>query len=394
MKGHEYMRKIVIVTRRMVMGGIEKALISMLENLPKGKFDVTVLVMGHGGELISEIPPHVKVKCLYGNEKTTIAKLINYIKKGKVFSALKVGIYTFLAKRAKTVFDQEMYHSKMLENEDVEYDMAIAYHVPDSFPVVYVINKIKAKRKVAWIHMDVSKSKRSLQRYKEFYDKFDKVFCVSQNALMRFKEVFPDLKDRASVFYNILDNRKIVSLSVNGGSYKDNFNGIRILTIGRLSPEKGQDVIPNVLKKLVSEGFNVRWYCIGDGSTRRNLEDIISQYNLHKHMILLGTKENPYPFIKDCNLYVQPSRHEGYCISLAEARLLHKPIVVTDFVGAREQIENNKNGIIVNFDETEIYSAIRNLIMDKDLSNKFIANLKKNNITTANEIKKIEEMFC
>ncbi|MEH7495906.1 hypothetical protein V7177_27140, partial [Neobacillus niacini] len=239
------MKKIVIVTRRMIMGGIEKGLISMLDNLPRDKFDVTVLVMGLGGELMSNIPPHVKIKCLYGYEKTTIEKIINNFKSGNVISAFKVGIYTVLAKRAKTVFDQEMYHSKMLQNEEIEYDLAIAYHVPDSFPVVYVINKIKAKRKVAWIHMDVSRSKKSLQLYKAYYEKYDKIFCVSQYALNKFNEVFPNLKNRASVFYNILDNRKIELLSNNGASYKENFNGIRILTIGRLSAEKGQDIIPS-----------------------------------------------------------------------------------------------------------------------------------------------------
>lgn len=133
------------------MGGIEKALISMLEAMPKDEYEITVLVMGTGGELIHEVPIHVKVKCLYGNENTTIEKLRNCAKRGKFISLFKIGYYSVLAKKSRNVFDQEMYHSKMVPKLNTEYDIAIAYHVPASFPVVYVIDNINAKIKVAWI---------------------------------------------------------------------------------------------------------------------------------------------------------------------------------------------------------------------------------------------------
>ncbi|WP_441906506.1 hypothetical protein [Priestia megaterium] len=183
MRGHEKMKKVVIVTRKMIMGGIEKALISMLESMPKDEYDVTVLVMANGGELIEGIPSHVKVKCLYGNEKSTIEQVWNIIKKGNFVSSLRIGWYTNLAKNAKTVYEQEMYHSKMLPLLDIEYDLAIVYHTPASFPVAYVMNNIKAKTKAAWIHSDVSQYKRELQPHKEFYQKYDKIFCVSKIAL-------------------------------------------------------------------------------------------------------------------------------------------------------------------------------------------------------------------
>ncbi|PHA03085.1 glycosyltransferase [Bacillus pseudomycoides] len=389
MKNSGNVKKIVFVTRRMIMGGIEKALISMLESISQDKYDVTVLVMGNGGELIDEIPNHIKVKCLYGNEKSITEKMWNYTKKGKFINAFRTGWYTILAKKAKTVYEQEMYHSKMLPVVETEYDLAVAYHTPASFPVVYVMNNIKAKAKVAWIHSDISQYERELQPYKDFYQKYDRIFCVSKFALNKFVEVYPNLKEKTSIFYNILDQKRLNLMSVKDEGFNDKFDGIRILTVGRITSQKGQDIIPNILMKLKSKSYNIRWYCIGDGESRSKLESMIKKYGLEEYLVLLGTKKNPYPYIKHCDIYVQPSRHEGYCITLAEARAFNKPIVTTDFVGAREQIENGQDGLITKFGENEIYSAMENLISNKALCDKFRSNLNRKSVNTTAEINKI-----
>ncbi|RST72566.1 glycosyltransferase [Siminovitchia acidinfaciens] len=383
------MKKIVIVTRRMVMGGIGRALISMLNSIPEDKYNVTVLVMGTGGELEDEIPQHVKVECLYGYEKTTIEKIWKCTKRGRFIRAFKIGWYTLLAKMTKNVFKQEWYHSKMISIIKTEYDLAIAYDPPASFPVVFVIRNIKAKTKIAWIHADVSNYVNELKPYKEFYEKYDKVFCVSKYGMRKFNQLYPNLKEKTSVFYNILDTRQMAIMAEKDEGFNDQFDGIRILTVGRLSIEKGQDIIPSILMKLRTEGKNIRWYCIGDGNSRSELEKLIKKHGAEEHFILLGTKQNPYNYIRQCDIYVQPSRHEGYCISLAEAKVFNKPIVTTDFAGAREQIENGKNGLIVKFDEYAIYAAVKTLINNQSLCVKFKNNLKRTNVNTTYEIKKL-----
>lgn len=379
------MKKVVIVTRQLVMGGIEKALTSMLESMPKNEYDVTVLVMANGGELTNEIPDYVKLKCLYGTEQSIIQKIRNQMKRGKFINAFRIGWYANLAKNAKTVYEQEIYHSKMLPTLETEYDLAIAYHTPASFPVVYVMNNIKAKNKVAWIHSDVSQYERELKPYKDFYEKYDKIFCVSKYAMNKFIELYPNLNERTSVFYNILDKNKL-NLMSNDEGFNDQFDGTRILTVGRLTSEKGQDIIPGILGKLLSEGFNIRWYCIGDGESRPELESLIEKYNLEDHFILLGNKNNPYPYVKECDIYVQPSRHEGYCITLAEARAFNKPIITTDFVGAREQIIDGETGIIVEFDKRKIYDQIIYLSKNKHLMKKFEKNLDAIDVDNKTEI--------
>lgn len=385
------MKKVVFVTRRMVMGGIEKALISMIESMSKEEFDITVLVMGKGGELLKEIPQHVEVQCLYGNENSTIEKIWNCIKKVKLIRAFKIGYYTILSKRAKSIFQQEMYHSKMLPALDTEYDFAIAYQVPASFPVVYVIDHIIAKTKVAWIHSDVSWYKKELEPYNKFYQKYDKIFCVSKQALNKFVDLYPMLKDKTYFFNNIINSGKVESMSVKDRGFNDGFEGVRILTVGRLTSEKGQDIIPSLLRELISEGLDVRWYCIGEGDQRPKIEGMIKQYNLEEHLILLGTKSNPYPYMKQCDIYVQTSRHEGYCIALAEARIFNKPIITTDSAGGKEQVLDGVTGYIVN--ELEITNKVKELIQNKKTREKFRENLKRLNVSASSQMEKMKELL-
>src|SRR5690606_27241641 len=138
-----------------------------------------------------------------------------------------------------------------------------------------------------------------LRRYKKIYEKYDRIFCVSEYAVWKFNEIFPHMTSKTSVFYNIVDKKKIELLSRENESYNDQFCGIRILTVGRLGWEKGQDLIPEVLSKLKTEGYNVRWYCIGDGDLSVQLDYLANRYSLEESLKLLGKKSNPYPYIKD-----------------------------------------------------------------------------------------------
>lgn len=388
------MKKIVIVTRRMIMGGIEKSLISMVEALPKDQYDITVLTMGTGGTLIDQLPPYVKIECLYGNEKSTFEKVWKSFKSKNIKVGFRIAYYTLLTKLTKTVYEQELYHSKIVPKVNDEYDLAISYHVPASFPVVYVMNNINAKQRVAWIHSDVSHYEKKLKRYKNYYEKYDKIFCVSQYSLEKFIVIFPKLKCKTDVFYNIINKQKLQIEAMNGESYIDRFNGMKLLTIGRLTHEKGHELIPGALKRLISQGYNVRWYLIGDGEYRQKILEMIKENNLEKHLVLLGEKNNPYPYIKDSNIYIQPSKHEGYCLTIAEAKLFNKPIVSTKSIGAKEQLIDGVTGLLVDYNEEDLANGVRKLINEKELRNRLINNLKECNfINTASEIDKLERVL-
>lgn len=387
------MKKIAIVTRKIIAGGIEKALISMLETMDTNKVEVTLFVMSKGGEFEKFIPPWVKIKCLYGEEKTTKEKIINKIKKLELIEALKIGVYSIKAFNCKSGFEQEMILSKILQKQMEEFDLAIAYHVPASFPVIYVANYLKAKRKVAWIHSDVEIYKKELEVYIDYYKTFNKIYCVSEYGRVKFNTQYPYLKDKTEVFYNIINTDEIKRLAEEGKSFEDKFDGIRILTVGRLTKEKGYDILPDIVSNIINRGFNIRWYVIGDGEEKTGLLKSILENNLEDILLLLGTKDNPYPFFKDCDIYVQPSRHEGYCITLGEAKRFNKPIVTTNFVGAFEQIDNNKTGLIVNFDKQEIEDTVIKIIEDEELRNDIVSNLNKFKYSCDNEISNIYSLL-
>lgn len=373
------MQKIAIVTRQIIAGGIERALISMLEKMDSKKYDVTLFVMAEDGEFEKYIPQWVKIIPIYGSEKTIAEKVFKNVKRGSFIRAFKVGFYSVKAMKVKQGYEAEKCLAKILPKVDEEFDIAIAYHVPASFPVIYVSDHLKAKKKFAWVHSDVEIYRNELERYINYYENFDKIYCVSKYGMDKFNKQYPNLANKTEVFYNIINTEKIYNLANEFTAFEDEFKGMRILTVGRLTSEKGQDIIPKIIKRLKIDNLRVKWYLIGEGELREKLEVLIKEYGVEEELILLGTKTNPYPYFKECDIYVQPSRHEGYCLTLAEARLFNKPIVTTDFMAAKEQINNNKTGYIVEFNNLEITNAIKRLLYNDEICKEFPKALKRQN---------------
>ena len=360
----------------------------MLEVIPKDKVEITLFVMALGGEFERKIPEYVKVIPIYGTENSVMEKVMANIKIGEYKNAIKVGYYYSKALKSKSAYESEKYLSKTITSNDEIFDIAIAYHVPASFPVIYVTNFINSKAKIAWIHSDVEHYQEELKKYINNYYHFDKIFCVSKDAMLKFNRQYPLLSEKTDIFYNIVNQEKIYKLADEFIAFENGFNEFKLLTVGRLTPEKGQDCIPSIINELKKEGISVKWYLIGDGNSREDIEVEIKKYNVEDNVILLRTKLNPYPYFKECDIYVQTSRHEGYCITLAEARAFYKPIITTNFLGAREQIIHNYNGLIVNRKVKQLVEAIKNLIINDELRNKFYNNLK-NDSTERVDIEKL-----
>ena len=178
----------------------------------------------------------------------------------------------------------------------------------------------------------------------------------------------PSTVGKSEVLLNIISKDLVCNMANEEINFDDKFDGIKIVTVGRLSKEKGQDLAINALYKLINDGYKVRWYCVGEGNARGEYEKLIKEKNLENNFILLGANPNPYPYIKKSDIYVQTSRHEGYCLTLAEAKCLCKPIVTTNFIGAYEQIEDEINGFIVKPGDVDGYvEVLKKLILNKDL---------------------------
>ncbi len=191
------------------------------------------------------------------------------------------------------------------------------------------------------------------------------------------------------MFNNLVSHELIKDMAQEKIDFDNGFKGIRILTIGRLSKEKGQDLAISVLDKLKKQGYKVRWYCVGEGNDRDEYERLIENLNLRNDFILLGETINPYPYIKASDIYVQPSRHEGYGITIAEAKCLNKPIVITNFIGSNEQIEDGQNGLIAECTLDKICDKIKFLIDNPKVSENFSKALSREKIDTTCEVSKL-----
>lgn len=220
-----------------------------------------------------------------------------------------------------------------------------------------IVYKVSADRKIGWIHFDVDKLVIDKPIVQELHEKMDKIYVVSQDAKEHFCDMFPSMKDKSEVRYNVVDKNMILKMSDEPVERIKVPDCKTIVTLGRLSAEKGQDIIPDVADILRDRGLRFKWYLIGDGNLRDAIEKRIIRLGLENHIILLGTKKNPYPYIKQADLYVQTSIHEGFCITLAEALIFAQHIISTDCAGAREQLRNGTD-CIVQRNADEIANAI------------------------------------
>ena len=390
------MKKILFMISSMNIGGVEKSLLSLLSAIPKDKYEITILTLDKKGGFLEYIPNNVKlieaewfkyIKQIIMDSPKNIIKM--YIKN---YEFLKIPSFIYSYFKSKKTNDRYIYYKYVLKSIPEckeKYDVAIAYAGPTEIIDAYISHKVKAEKKIAWVHFDISKHKINKKLYNNLYERFDKIFAVSNECKKKLDEIIPAVRNKSEVLFNIVSEDLINEMSESYVDFDDNYKGIKIITVGRLSKEKGQDLAIKALAKLKKDRYDVKWYCIGEGNSRREFEQLIKEYNLENNFLLLGSTSNPYPYIKNADIYVQTSRHEGYCLTLAEAKALNKPIVTTNFIGAYEQIKNNENGIIVSCNENDLADAIRKLIDEKEICSKFSNKLREEKIDTTNEVNKL-----
>ena len=380
----------------MNIGGVEKSLLSLLSVIPKDKYDITVLTLEKKGGFLDYIPSYITVEeaawfkeikpIIMESPQRTIKK---YLKENKVF---KIPTFIYSYYKSKNTDNRYIYYKNILksipENEG-EYDVAIAYAGPTEIIDAYITHKVKAKKKIGWVHFDISKHKINEKLYENLYEKFDKIFTVSNEANKKLNEIIPSTVNKSEVLLNIISKELINEMAKEDINFDNEFDGVKIVTVGRLSKEKGQDLAIKALANLKKDGYKVRWYCVGEGNSREEYESLIKDNKLEEDFILLGATPNPYPYIKNSDIYVQTSRHEGYCLTLAEAKCLCKPIVTTNFTGAYEQIEHGINGLIVPLNEDYIYKNVKYIMDNKSVSYNFIEKLKIEAIDTRSNVNKL-----
>lgn len=364
-------KKLLFMLINMNIGGTERSFLNLLYTLNPNEYDVTLLLLEKTGGYLEDVPSWVRVLVLDGYQKIKpevmnppLAVAKQHMENGRIRRALGIAFTHVLFKLTKDRTAYYRYVLKDIKDIPETYDIAVAYAGPMDFITSYVLEHVNARKKIQWIHFDVSRSGFDTEFAKHNYPKFDKVFVVSDAAKEQLLNRMPEITDITETRHNVVSKERCLKEAEKGEGFTDDFTGIRILTVGRLSKEKGQEIIPDVAKKLKDAGYHFRWYLIGNGKTEEEIRRKIDDYHLEENVILLGTIKNPFPYYAQCDLYVQTSLHEGYCISLAEAQAFNKPIVSTDVAGAKDLLVNPEREIISKCDVQGLYEAVQQLMDD------------------------------
>lgn len=361
------MEQLLFVLNNMNIGGTEKAFLNLIETLPEDQYDISVLLLEKSGGYLDLIPKRVsiliydeyaKLKPEIMDPPLQIAK--KYLKQKRIKRALELS-YSHLV--FKLTGNRTLYYETVLKgfNLDIEFDKAIAFCGPFDFISVLVLKCIKAKEKVQWIHFDVNKFHFNTKTCRKLYSKYNKIYVVSDAARESLVSKIPEISSITSTKINVVSEKQCRRLADEGNGFDDSYSGIRIITVGRLSFEKGQDIIPIIASELKLNGMEFRWYLVGDGKLKPQIEQLCKEYNVSENIFFLGTQINPYQYLKEADIYVQTSIHEGYCITLAEAKVFGLPIVSTDCAGAHEQLDSLNNCVVVDRNVADIRDAILKL---------------------------------
>ena len=393
--------RIFIAMHYMEIGGAETALIGLLNALDPNRVDVDLFLYDHRGEMMQFIPKWVNLLPQIPKYSVLERPIVELVKRG--FWGIAAGrlwakyISKVAYKRSGSKLENNGGLDKMSKcttpllpkiNQSVTYDLAISFLTPHRI----VAEKVKAKKKIAWIHTDYTRVWVDAEDELKVWQKYDYVASISGDVTNTFLQVFPSLAPKIVEIENILSPtfvRKRAELQDVDKEIRHE-GAITLLSVGRFSDAKNYDNVPDICKRLINETkLNIKWYIIGYGGDEALIRQKIKEAGMEEHVILLGKRSNPYPYIKACDIYVQPSRYEGKSVTVREAQMLCKPVVVTNYPTAPSQIRSGIDGVIVPMDNEGCANGLAEVICDKPLQERIIAHLKTHDYGNESEVEKI-----
>lgn len=397
----EHKPRILILIHYLEIGGAEISLIGLLNAIDKARYDVDLFVYSHQGELMQLIPDGVNLLPEVRKYSTIERPMKEVLREGYVdivAARLLAKIRHRIYRRTHTINGEDASIFQYVANcttpllpeiSDTEYDLAISFLAPHNI----CLDKVRAKKKVAWIHTDYSIVKINKKLELPIWSQFDYISSISSSTTLSYLSTFPELKDKIVEIENILSPNFVRQRSEICDVTDFQCNCINLLSIGRFSHQKNFDNLPFICKHLVEMGVNVRWYIIGFGGDEPLIRAKVAEAGMENHVIMLGKRSNPYPYIKACDIYVQPSRYEGKSVTVREAQMLFKPVVVTNYPTAPSQIENGVDGVIVPMENRACAEGIKALIDNTELQNRIIEHLRTHDYGNEKEVEKIYKLI-
>lgn len=391
-------QSLLIVSHALEIGGAERSLIGLLDALDPERWDIDLFLLRHQGELIADIPEYVNLlpevpayTVLARPMKDTLREGHVLLTAARLTGRIAAGRYAKKHGHTESGVALEYSHKFTCPlmpkiQPGTEYDLAISFLTPHYF----VAKKVQAKQKIAWIHTDYSRVQVNIPSETAMWSAYDHIASISDAVTESFLKLFPGLKNKVVLIENILPVRYVKkqakAFSVEPEMPAD---GIRLLSIGRFCYQKNFENVPDICARLLEKGLRVYWYLIGFGPDEGLIRERIAASHMEEHVIVLGKKENPYPYIKACDLYVQPSRYEGKCVTVREAQTLGKPVVITRYATSASQLEEGVDGVIVPMDNEGCAEGIAVLLRNPEEMARLSDCCQQRDYTNAAEIGKL-----
>ena len=395
------MKKILIVINTLGHAGAETALLELLRHIDPEQYQVDLFVLLGQGEMVHRLPKHVKLLNRRYDDSSVLSRggkehLKKHVIRTLLSRATVIRLMPYLCRqlfgmlrRRRLQADKLLWRAMAAgaQRFSERYDLAVAYL--EGGAAYYVTDYVKAYKKAAFIHVDYVQAgyNRSLDR--DCYVKMDRVFAVSNEVKESFLAVYPECEERTEVFHNLINQEQIREQAKQPGGFTDDFDGYRILTVGRLTSQKDFQVSVEAMKFLKDSGVKARWYILGEGEQRPELEAKIRELGLKQDFFLPGAVENPYPYMAQADLYVHATRFEGKSIAIQEAQTLGCAIIASDCSGNREQIVPEVDGLLCEMSPEGICECVRDLLKDEEKRRSFGQAAANKKLADAREVDKL-----
>lgn len=396
------MKKVLIFSHALEIGGAERALLGLLDSIDYTQCSVDLFLMRHEGELFNKIPMEVNLLPELSQYASLATPLKKVIRKGRFGVALGRTVGKFFASRyvkkqnisrdngVGLEYSHKYTRIFMPKISAETYDLAISFLTPHYF----VAEKVNAKKKIAWIHTDYSRVRVDVKSEIAMWGRYDYIASISEAVTDSFTKIFPTLKNKIVLIENILPEKLIGKQAEEFIPEKEMpLKGIRLLSIGRYCTAKNFDNIPDICSRIRASGIDIKWYIIGYGGDEKLIHQKIEESGMREYVVMLGKKDNPYPYIKACDLYVQPSRYEGKCVTVREAQILGKPVVITNYATSASQLEDGVDGVIVPMDNEGCARGIAELLRDSEKMHRLSETCLQRDYSNAEEVEKIYKLM-